>query len=270
MTTPNNATSAQLQDIDTAKRALEGKGKKLEQLYSGFFGSEENCKLFTDCIPEYLYKLSSIVIVDAGSSQGVLGDYVRKIFEEKGCSVRLIMIDTNAVALNSSPVEAEKIEADLLEIPLPDNFVDLVILRSVLQYVEPVEQNKILKSLHKKLKQGGVLVSQFVSLASDERADLVNKIFSFAGRSTNFCSRDGGVNLHKNVFGDDINVTDGPILSESFDEFFIDRVSASDEQILEAKEFIYKNVGEFGDFLVSKEEPYSWKFPYTFVSCKKG
>ena len=60
--------SGMKQDIETAKRAAEGKGKALEQLYGGFFGSRENCELFAQNVPDELYEIKNPTIVDAGSS----------------------------------------------------------------------------------------------------------------------------------------------------------------------------------------------------------
>ncbi|EKD24457.1 MAG: hypothetical protein ACD_81C00011G0002 [uncultured bacterium] len=272
------AGSAITQDIETTRRAAEGKGKKLEELYKGFFGSKENCGKFTELIPEEMYGeaaqniMGDYTIVDAGSSQGTLGNYVREKFVQKGGKgIKLVMVDTNGLAMEMSPVEAdEKIVGNLLESVLPPESARVIILRSVLQYMEPKEQKKVLSNLFKALKPGGILVSQFGSYETQEQADMMNTLFGFAERRVCFCGKEEGIKIHKDMFVTVDEVKEGPVPEETFDEFFVDRVNATPEQIAKAKQFISEHVDAFGDALTSTTEPYAWQIPYTLVRCKKN
>ena len=169
--------AVQGQDKAMAERAASGDGQALEQLYSGFFGSRENCEVFARLVPEEFYARGNTVIVDAGSSQGTLGNYMREKFQEHGSRARLIMVDTNATAMANSPVEAKKIKGDLLENPLPNESADLIILRSVLQYMGPDDQRRLLEGLYRALKPGGMLVSQFAAFGSHAQAETCNDVF---------------------------------------------------------------------------------------------
>lgn len=261
------AESARRQDIETAQRATKG-NTALEGLYQGFFGSRENCEMFAQHIPESMYAIEHPVIVDAGSSQGTLGNYVREKFEQHGRSAELILVDTNDVAMEQSPVWATKIVGNLIESPLPEASADIIILRSVLQYAETKDQIRILEGIKCALKPEGILLSQFVSYDSQEQADVVNRIFSPV-RRVKFCGKEEGVAMHKAVFGEVDEVAAGPTLYESFDDFFVTRIQASEGVVAEAKKYIGEHVDELGDVLMSKEDPYSWKMDYTIVRCKK-
>lgn len=263
------AESARRQDIETAKRALGGKGAKaLEEMYQGFFGSRENCEMFAQHIPEAMYATEHPVIVDAGSSQGILGNYVREKFEQHGRNAELILIDTNAIAMEQSPVQATKIVGNLVENPLPSESVDLVILRCVLQYAEAKDQIRILEEIKRVLKPGGVLMSQFAECERQEQADAINRLFGLV-RRVRFCGKEEGIELHKSVFGNVDEVKEGPTLFESFDDFYVDRIQASNEKIAEAKQYIREHIDEFGNVLTSKADPYAWKIDCTIVRCKK-
>lgn len=257
----------QNRDIDTTKRAAEGSGTELEQLYSGFFGSMENCEEFAKVIPEEFYNRENIVIVDAGSKKGTLGNFMREKFKEHNKDAKLILIDTDAEAMAKSPVEAEKIEGDLLENPLPKETADLIILRSVLQYMKHEDQVKLLEGLRNNLKPGGILVSQFGSYDTQEQAEAFNKIFGKP--EVNFCSKQSGVELHKSVFGELAEIADGPVLKETFDDFFVSRINASQAQIEATKKYISENVENLGNVLTRTEDPYAWQIPYTIVRCEK-
>lgn len=262
--------SVQKQDIETTKRAIEGRGQKLEELYSGFFGSRENCEKFAQLVPEEFYQRENAVIVDAGSKQGTLGNYMREKFQEHGSDAKLIMIDTDLESMKKSPVEAEKIEGDLLENPLPNETADLIILRSVLQYMTPENQRELLDGLRRNLKPGGILVSQFGSYDTQTQADAFNGIFMCAKRPVNFCGKNEGVELHKSVFGKVAEVSDGPTLHETLDDFFVARIAAPEDQIEAAKKYISENIETLGNVLTKKEDPYAWQIPYTIVRCEKS
>lgn len=258
------------QDIETAKRASKGKGKSLEKLYDGYFGKKENCVLFAKYIPKELFDVKNPVIVDAGSGQGILGDFIRKIFLKHGSNPKLILIDANRVALNMSPIKAKKIVSDLAKIPLRNNSVDLIVLRSVLQYMEPREQVKVSKELFRCLKPSGALISQFGSFKTQQQADLFNKIFYFAaGRRVRFCGKHEGIKMHKKVCGRIDDIGKGPTLYETFNEFFTDRINASPKEQERAKQFIRKHIAALGDVLTHKTEPYSWQIPYMVIRCRK-
>jgi ubiquinone/menaquinone biosynthesis C-methylase UbiE len=264
-----NVESGMKQDIELATRAGEGKARALEELYQGFFGSEENCEIFARHIPNEIYDRENATIVDAGSSQGTLGNYVREKFRKNGSDARLVMIDTNAVAMKQSSVQAEKIEASLMETPLASETADLVILRSVLQYVEPKYQAKILEEIKRILKPGGILVSQFCSYDTQEQANCFNGLFDVAKRRVNFCGKEEGIDLHRKIFDKIEEIADGPTLYETFDEFFVRRINAPEEQMKEAKEYIRQNIEGLQGVLTHHEEPYAWQIPYTIVTCKK-
>jgi len=261
--------SARRQDIETAKRAAEGGNTALEGLYQGFFGSRENCEIFAQHIPEAMYAIEHPVIVDAGSSQGTLGNYVREKFEQHGRSAKLILIDTNGVAMEQSPVQATKIVGNLIESPLPEASADVIILRSVLQYAETKDQIKILEGIKRALKPEGILINQFASYDSQRQAEAFNRIFNSI-RRVNFCGKEEGVALHKSVFGAVDEVASGPTLYENFDDFFVARIQASEEVIAEKKKYISEHIDDLGDVLTSKEDPYAWKMDYTIVRCKKA
>ncbi|MEI7890944.1 MAG: class I SAM-dependent methyltransferase [bacterium] len=269
----NMEQSAIKQDIETAQRAATEGGKKLEALYGGFFGSEKNCELFATLVPEGFFNKDSlngqITIVDAGSSEGVLGDYIRNRAVENGLEAQLVMVDTNGPALNLSPVKAEKIVGNLLENPLKDELADIIILRSVLQYVGYDDQKKLLQGLYKNLKPNGILISQFCSFDTTEQAKAMNNLFSCAKRKTSFHGKIDGLELHKSVFDEIEEVIEGPTLYETFDEFFVDRVKAPAEQKELAKNYIQQHLTELGRALTSTVEPYSWQLPYTIARCKK-
>jgi ubiquinone/menaquinone biosynthesis C-methylase UbiE len=258
------------QDIETAERAAVGKGKALEQLYGGFFGSRKNCELFAQNIPNELYEIKNTTIVDAGSSQGVLGNYIREKLANKGNKAELIMVDTNKVAMEQSPVKANKVVGNLIENPLANESADIVILRSVLQYVETKDQITILEEIYRILKPGGHLVSQFGSFENQEQAVAFNKIFSFAKRNVDFCGEKEGVEMHGKIFDDIIRIANGPTIYETLDEFFMVRINASEDQIKEAKRYISEHTKELGTALTSQADPYSWKIPYTIIACKKA
>lgn len=263
------AESARRQDIETAQRAAEGKNKKaLEDLYQGFFGGRENCEIFAQHIPEAMYAIEHPVIVDAGSSQGTLGNYVREKFEEHGRNAELIMVDTNGVAMEQSPVQATKVVGNLIESPLPEGSADVVILRSVLQYAETRDQIKILEGIKRALKPEGILISQFASYDTQEQADAFSRIFS--PRRVKFFGKEDGVAMHKSVFGGVDEVAEGPTLYEAFDDFFVTRIQASEDVIATAKQYIREHIDELGNVLTSNEEPYAWQIPYTIVRCKKA
>ncbi len=262
--------SGMKQDIETAKRAAEGKGKALEQLYGGFFGSRENCELFAQNVPDELYEIKNPTIVDAGSSQGILGNYIREKFREKGSEAQLIMIDTNKVAMEESPVEANKVVGNLIENPLENESADVVILRSVFQYVETKDQIRILKEIYRILKQDGYLISQFGSFENQDQANAFNKIFSFAKRAVNFCGEKEGIEMHEKIFDKISKVNSGPTIFETFDEFFTVRINAPANQIGEAKKYIGEHVKELGTALTNQTDPYGWKIPYTIITCKKS
>ena len=262
--------AVQGQDKAMTRRAIEGDGQALEQLYSGFFGNRENCEIFARLVPDEFYTRGNAVIVDAGSSQGTLGNYMREKFQAHGARARLIMVDTNATAMANSPVEAEKIEGDLLENPLPNESADLIILRSVLQYMGPDDQRRLLEGLYRALKPGGILVSQFAAFGSHVQAETFNDVFlRTAKRPVHFISRQEGLALHESVFGGVAEVSGGPTLFETFDDFFVHRLAASGEQIDTAKRVVGENVAALGDVLINREDPYSWEIPYTIVRCEK-
>ena len=262
--------SARQQDIETAKRAAEsGDGKALESLYKGFFGSRENCELVAKLIPEDVYSISHPTIVDAGSSQGILGNYVREKFTERGGNAELVMIDTNSVAMKNSPVEASKVEGDLIHNPLANESADVVILRSVLQYAEPRDQARILGEIHRVLKPGGVLLSQFASWDKQSQADVMNKLFMIANRRTSFFGTEEGIEMHKKMF-DEVESGEGPTLYETFDDFFVTRINASQEVIQEAKKYIHEHVEELEGVLTNTEDPFSWKMPFSILVCRKA
>lgn len=262
--------AVQGQDIATAKRAAESGGTELEKLYAGFFGSQENCEAFARLIPEDFYSRENLVIVDAGSSKGTLAHYMGEECKKRGKEAKLIMVDTNSVAMAESPVRAEKITGDLLENPLPNETADLVILRSVLQYMNDEDQAKLLEGLRKNLKPGGILVSQFGSYDTQEQAEAFNKLFDCAKRPVNFCGKQKGIELHEAVFGEIAETSEGPTLFETFDDFFVRRIEAPEDQKEAAKKYLAENVEKLGNVLTSKEDPYAWQIPYTIVRCEKG
>ncbi len=249
---------------------LDREAKTLETLYQGYFGNKENCEAVAQCIPEASYLIQNPTIVDAGSSQGTLGNYMRERFIQRGSAPRLIMLDSNHIAMNQSSVTAEKIEGDLKENPLANESADIVLLRSVLHYVNKEDQTRILREIHRTLKPYGILISQYVSFATQAQADCFNKLFTFAaGRTIAFCGKDEGITLHKDVFDTILQIAEGPTLFETFDEFFNDRVHASDEQIVGAKQYINEHLNDLGDVMTSKEDPYAWRIPYTIMVCQK-
>lgn len=261
--------SATDQDIEMARRAAEGKGKILEELYQGFFGSKENCEIFAHDIPQEMFDRNPATIVDAGSSQGILGNYIKEQFLSRGSSAELIMLDTNDIAMKQSPVMAEKVNADLRENPLRNESADIVILRSVLQYAKPDDQVLILKEIRRILKTDGVLVSQFCSYDSQKEAECFNNLFAIAKRSVNFCGKKELIKLHEEIFSEIVKVAEGPTLYETFDEFFKERINATQEQIIKSKEYIRQNIEEMNGIFTNKKDPYAWKIPYTILTCKK-
>jgi ubiquinone/menaquinone biosynthesis C-methylase UbiE len=267
----SSSSVSRRQDVTTAKRAAGGKGKSLEKLYGGYFGKKENCALFAKYIPKELFDVKNPVIVDAGSGQGILGDFIRKIFLKHGSRPKLILIDANKIALGMSPIKAKKIVRHLTGIPLRKNSVDLIVLRSVLQYMEPREQVQVLKELFRCLKPNGALISQFGSFKTQQQANLFNKIFYIAaGRQVKFCGKHEGIKMHKKVCTKIDVVGKGPTLHETFNEFFIDRINANQKEQERARRFIHKHIAVLGNVLTRKTDPYAWQIPYTVIRCRKA
>ncbi|MFA5871568.1 MAG: class I SAM-dependent methyltransferase [Parcubacteria group bacterium] len=264
-----NNFSAVEQDIEAAKRAAGGQGESLEKIYNGYFSSRENCEIFAENIPPEIFELENPTIIDAGSSQGILGNYIREKFIASSKKAKLVMVDMNKVAMEKSPVQADKVVGDLVKNPLPDESADIVLLRSVLQYVEGKDQAAILRQIYRVLKPGGILVSQFGSFKDKEQAEAFNGIFGFAHRKVSFSGKEEGIALHEQIFDEISRISVGPKLYEKFDEFFVTRVNASPADIAEAKKYISEHVERLGEVLTRKDNPYAWKIPYTIITCKK-
>ncbi len=191
------------------KRIPERILKPIEELYAGYFSSEKYCDIFAKHVPKEIYALKNPVVVDAGSGRGTLGGYIKKEFFARGFRVRLVMVDIDRIALEQSHAKALKIEGGLTKNPLSSSCANLVVLRSVLQYEDERNQAKILREIFRILKPGGVFISQFGVYKNQKQADAINRIFSFAGSKVFFCGKKEGISLHKKIFGNAINVSNG-------------------------------------------------------------
>ncbi|MDP2655562.1 MAG: methyltransferase domain-containing protein [bacterium] len=251
--------------IDQDKEMV-AKNIELEKLYGGYFGNPENCAPFIEHLPQDLFSNKTPVILDAGSSQGVVGEYVSNEFIKRGSTPRLILMDTNDAALKKSFVATEKIVADLKNIPLGDSSINLALLRSVLHYESDIgEQKKILRELYRVLSSEGVLVSQFASFDNEETANAFNRMFKFLKRNVGFVSKESGIKMHEEVFGTIYKVSSAASLNESITEFG-QRVGR--DEIKRAKQYIEEHIGELSGILTN-DNPFAWKIPFTIVSCKK-
>ena len=259
-----NNNTALKQDLLMVKRGI-----KIEKLYGGYFGSIENCKTILPHIPKSMFSIKNIAIVDAGSSEGTLGIFVRNEFIKHGGNPYLVLVDTNATSLENSTADDEKIVADFRKrTPLERNSINIVLLRSVLQYVDPEDQESILKEIYRILTPGGILISQHGSFANRIEAGAFNGIFKSFGRKVYFHEKSQWLGLHKKVFGDISIISQAPTLYESMQDF-TDRINASHSEVLAAEGYISRNRIFLENVLTKKEATSAWKIPFITVSCHK-
>jgi len=253
-------------------REMLERGMRMEELYDGYFSSRKNCQAILPHIPREMFEIKNPVIIDAGSSEGTLGVFVKEEFKKHGCNPRLILIDANATALEKSKAVAEKVVANLKNLSsIKSESINLVLLRSVLQYEDYDRQAMILKEILRILSSGGILVSQFGSIPtrhSNLEVSMFNGIFENFGRKVTFCSTLRGIALHGKIFSNISSAGIGPTLYESLTDFS-HRVNASSDEISKAEEYIKEYALFFDHMLTSKQPPYAWKIPYTIVSCRK-
>ena len=247
-------------------KEMSARSTVLENLYGGYFGSQENCAYFSEHIPEDFFLRKNPTILDAGSSMGTVGKYVQRELLNKGVTSRLVLVDTNEEALKKSTSTAEKIVANLKGIPLPDSSVDMILLRSVLHYEPTLEaQQSIIKELHRVLIPGGILISQFGSFKDDKEAESFNQMFKFLKRDVGFVSSSTGVRLHEEVFGKAYKITNGPPLEESVTEF----VERNGEDVSAGLiDYVKEHRAELHNVLVN-DNPLTWRVGFTIASFIK-
>ncbi|HCC06323.1 TPA: hypothetical protein DEP94_03140 [Candidatus Nomurabacteria bacterium] len=249
------------QDRDMSQRATV-----LEDLYKGYFGSQENCRYFVEHIPQDFLSVSNPKVLDAGSSLGTVGKYVCRELSGQGITPQLILLDTNEEILKKSLDTLYKIVANLKQIPLADSSMNIILLRSVLHYEPTLEaQEAILKEIYRVLAPGGVFISQFGSFKDDDEAQAFNRLFKFLKRDVGFVSKDTGVKMHADVFDEIYKITEGPSLEENVDEF---SARVGKDISGEVGDYISGHQSELKNILVNNN-PITWRVGFTIVSCRK-
>lgn len=100
--------------------------------------------------------LEKKVVVDVGSSFGWLENEVIKLNPK-----RLIGIELDKSAVDFARIQVKKAEflvGSALDIPIPKNFADIVILFDVIEHVPKGTEDKVLSEINRVLKKGGILL----------------------------------------------------------------------------------------------------------------
>lgn len=112
------------------------------------------------------------VVVDVGSSFGWLEKEIIKLKPKKIIGIEM---DGGAVQFSRKNVkEAKFLIGDALNIPLPNNFADIIILFDVIEHVPKGTEKQVLEEIGRVLKKGGRL------LVSTPNNNLFSNIFDIA------------------------------------------------------------------------------------------
>jgi ubiquinone/menaquinone biosynthesis C-methylase UbiE len=151
----------------------------IKKIYRGYFVSKETISSFLACLPSFLNK--EIKICDIGGGQGYLLDQVRKFYKDKGYKVSCWIVDYNKEQLKLAPPYFYKVCKNALEF-YKDNFFDLIIMRSVLQFLlRKNHKIKVLNNIYKSLKLNGYFINQAFFLEKPDNR-IIEKAYRYFNR----------------------------------------------------------------------------------------
>lgn len=161
------------------------KGKvDMSEVSKGIFGDIEKAIKFCDLgLGEYEDGMPhQVTFVDFGGGKGVLANSVKDWLEKHGHEVRAIVADANKDFLKRArdDFNLETVLCRLDDQKFSD--LDLVTMRSVLQYNQKKVQEIIIKRIFDSLKNGGLFVNQ-IATGGDKNNKLRSQISSLSVES---------------------------------------------------------------------------------------
>ena len=158
-------------------------GKETSKVFAGYYKSETNkemyaetAKFFADKIRDRLpVRENPYTIADIGAFQGeLLGNIISLLPEYK---FKTTAIDINADALLNNKAN-QKTNADVNNIPLPDQSVDIAIMRYVLQFNSIQKQREIIREIARIIKSFALIEHVGADIEeTEEWRDRMDKLF---------------------------------------------------------------------------------------------
>jgi ubiquinone/menaquinone biosynthesis C-methylase UbiE len=125
-------------------------------------------------------KDKKIMILDAGCGPGIVGDYVYKKMNKKNkLSPSIIFVDISESMLEAVPKNKDyhAVKGDVTNLPFPDNFFNIVLMKQVLDYLPKTLQLRTINELYRVLKPNGQLILSALISPDNNSNILTNKLY---------------------------------------------------------------------------------------------
>lgn len=124
---------------------------------------------------------SEITLADFGSGPGVSGlhlrDQLRSVIKAR---VRSIFFDASLPMLRQIPEGEgiERVQGDVVEVPLPNDCLDVIVMKQVLDYLQEEAQRKALAEVHRTLKVDGQFILSALVSPDRQVDELTNELYT--------------------------------------------------------------------------------------------
>ena len=130
---------------------------------------------------EYLPTDKKLLILDAGSGPGIVGDYVfKKIKKQHHITPLIIFADISEAMLKAVPQDFNYIAVknDVTKLEFPDNFFNIVVMKQVLDYLPKNLQLRALNEIYRVLKTDGQFILSALISVDDKSNHLTNELYN--------------------------------------------------------------------------------------------
>lgn len=130
---------------------------------------------------ENLQTDKQVLILDAGSGPGIVGDYIFKKIKKKLNNFPLVIfVDISETMLQSVPKNFYYIAVknDVTKLEFPDNFFDIVVMKQVLDYLPKTLQLRALNEIYRVLRPDGQFILSALVSPDPKSNYLTNKLYN--------------------------------------------------------------------------------------------
>ena len=168
----------------TEKIALRDKFRRGKNYYTSLKGYQVRRDIL-DALSQALEvaafpKNKKIMMLDAGSGPGIVGDYVyRDMTKKYDLTPLVIFVDISEAMLEAVPKNPDYIiiKNDITKLEFPENFFDIIVMKQVLDYLPKNLQLRALNEIYRVLKPDGQFVLSALISPNDNSNVLTNKLY---------------------------------------------------------------------------------------------
>lgn len=288
MLTPTHTPQSESQEKHASDLDLEVGciGTELGKYHGGYFANPSIAEVFPQTIDRDLWENDfpeEVRVLGLGVGPALVETLVARKLEEMNFRVRLILSDRLEEAMKEYYPEyapegnVEKKVFDNKAIDLPDESVDLVVMRSVLHYESIIPmQVKVLREVHRVLRMGGIFLDQDLTFSTEEEASLARLERRLVGKNTSYCEEGRFLDMHEKVFGYENVRCSGrqpaPFYTDGTDylERFKVPTERQDEVIGEIQKYIEDNSDKLLNAALNGDTFFRRTTPFKLLICKKN